>query len=61
MPLKDGDDPKTISENIRELKEAGHPHRQAVAIALSHAKKTKAKEEHTATESLTRLRWLRRW
>jgi hypothetical protein len=38
MPLKNGGSTKTISQNIRELKEAGHPHAQAVAIALSHAR-----------------------
>ena len=39
MPLKKGK--SNISKNIRELKRSGRPQRQAVAIALSHAKKKK--------------------
>jgi hypothetical protein len=41
MPLKDGDDQKTISKNIRTEMKHGKPHKQAVAIALNHAKKGK--------------------
>jgi hypothetical protein len=37
MPLKPGKSPKTISENIREMQENGHPHDQAVAAALHNA------------------------
>ena len=33
MPLKEGYSEKTISQNIRELREAGYKHDQAVAIA----------------------------
>jgi hypothetical protein len=39
MPLKEGSDRKTISSNIREMVNAGHPQRQAVAAALSNARK----------------------
>jgi hypothetical protein len=37
MPLKSGKSHKVISHNIKEMIEAGHPHDQAVAAALSHA------------------------
>lgn len=34
MPLKKGTSRATISKNIREMENAGHPHRVAVAAAL---------------------------
>jgi hypothetical protein len=40
MPLKKGSSKEIISENIKELIHSGRPQRQAVAIALSEARRT---------------------
>jgi hypothetical protein len=43
MPLKHGYSRKSIGHNIKAEKKAGKPHKQAVAIALSVARRAKAK------------------
>jgi hypothetical protein len=39
MPLRHGSSQKVISSNIKEMVKAGHPQRQAVAAAMSMARK----------------------
>jgi len=45
MPLKRGSSKKVVSENIRREMHAGKPQKQAIAIALSKAGKSRKRRK----------------
>jgi hypothetical protein len=52
MPLKSGSSQETIGDNISELEHSGKKHKQAIAIALNKAGKSKNQSsEETKKES----------
>lgn len=44
MPLKKGTSKKTFSENVAEMRNSGHPEKQAVAAAYAEQRASKAKK-----------------
>ena len=55
MPLKPGSSRATVSQNIREMRNAGRPLKQAVAAALSNARRTAPAKPPARPNPLARI------
>lgn len=51
MPLQEGNSKKIISKNISEMVHSGKPNKQAIAIALSKARRKKRPSKKQYSEN----------
>lgn len=56
MPLKQGTSRKTISHNIEEMMNAGHPRNQSIAASLNEARESGARIPKPKTKEKTMKR-----
>lgn len=54
MPLKPGDSKSTVSSNIKEMVDSGHPKDQAVAASLDEARKSTRPTSRSSSRSKKR-------
>jgi len=55
MPLQKGKSQTVISNNIAELRSTGRPEKQAVAIAMNEAGKSKKYDKETIKKALNKV------
>ena len=56
MPLQGGQSKAVVSGNVRELISSGYPQKQAVAIAMSKARKNRKKKHNYSKEAVEKAR-----
>jgi uncharacterized protein YdaT len=52
MPLSKGKTPKAVSKNVKTLLDEGYPHKQAVAISLDKARKSRPQSKHKSEKKV---------